>query len=142
MAGRLANMRFLAQRVMAPKAVLPVRGEGGGPVAMGRAINEPLPEHDELLWDDGSAQPEHCLDQFPLVGKYEALGFLVGGLGFFGLLGVLANVNDKASKKPYVNREYPFDNLKAEMGGPFGPQRWVQGGQSEEAPAEESADEE
>ncbi len=28
-----------------------------------------LPEQDELLWDDGSAQPEYCLDQFPLVGK-------------------------------------------------------------------------
>ena len=42
MAGRLANMRFLAQRIMAPKAVLPVRGEGGGPVAMGRAINQPV----------------------------------------------------------------------------------------------------
>lgn len=40
MAGRLANMRFLAQRVMAPKAVLPVRGEGGGPVKMGRTIDQ------------------------------------------------------------------------------------------------------
>ena len=28
-----------------------------------------MPEQDELLWDDGSAQPEWCLDQFPLVGK-------------------------------------------------------------------------
>ena len=37
--------------------------------------------------------------------QYEALGFLVGGLGFFGLLGVLANVNDKASKKPYVRTQ-------------------------------------
>ena len=37
--------------------------------------------------------------------QYEALGFLLGGLGFFGLLGVLANVNDKASKKPYVRAQ-------------------------------------
>jgi hypothetical protein len=28
-----------------------------------------MPESDELLWDDGTAQPEWCLDQFPLVGK-------------------------------------------------------------------------
>lgn len=28
-----------------------------------------LPEEDELLWDDGSAQPERCLDEFPLVTK-------------------------------------------------------------------------
>ena len=28
-----------------------------------------LPEQDELLWDDGSATPEYCLDQFPLVSK-------------------------------------------------------------------------
>lgn len=105
-----------------------------------------LPEHDELLWDDGSGQPEHCLDQFPMVPKvctyslqhmrmytcdllnttlcagpcestntvlliwlrvlvalqYEALGFLLGGLGFYFLLGQLARFNDKASKKPYV----------------------------------------
>ena len=105
--------------------------------------NLQLPEHDELLWDDGSGQPEHCLDQFPMVPKvctdslqhitcdllnttlcggpcdstntivlillhvlvalqYEALGFLLGGLGFYFLLGQLARFNDKASKKPYV----------------------------------------
>ena len=28
-----------------------------------------MPEQDELLWDDGSAQPEWCLDQFNLVGR-------------------------------------------------------------------------
>ncbi len=28
-----------------------------------------LPEQDELLWDDGTANPEYCLDQFPLVSK-------------------------------------------------------------------------
>ena len=31
-----------------------------------------LPEQDELLWDDGSAQPEWCLDQFTLVGRVSA----------------------------------------------------------------------
>ena len=28
-----------------------------------------LPEEDELLWDDGSAYPEYCLDRFELVSK-------------------------------------------------------------------------
>ncbi len=129
MAGRLANLRVLAQRARAPQAYLPTRGGGGGPVKMGRPVDSPvslfvivlpvpedaglaltalllvirlallivvqlalkrnlrpasyvhrllsafaspcaqLPEQDELLWDDGSAQPEYCLDQFPLVGK-------------------------------------------------------------------------
>ncbi|KAK9909021.1 hypothetical protein WJX75_006131 [Coccomyxa subellipsoidea] len=109
---------------------------------MGRPIDQALPEHDELLWDDGSGQPEHCLDQFPMVPKYEALGFLLGGLGFYFLLGQLARFNDKASKKPYVDREYPYDNLKAEMGGPFGPSRWGLEVQTEGAPTEENADEE
>lgn len=41
-----------------------------------------------------------------------------------------------------VDREYPYDNLKAEMGGPFGPSRWGLEVQTEGAPAEENADEE
>jgi hypothetical protein len=34
--------------------------------------------------------------------QYEALGYVVGGLGLFGGLGVLALYNNKPSKKPYV----------------------------------------
>mgnify|MGYP006957851291 CR=1 FL=1 len=33
-------------------------------------LNQSLPEEDELVWDDGSAYPETCLDQVaPMVGK-------------------------------------------------------------------------
>ncbi|CAL5222708.1 g5111 [Coccomyxa viridis] len=88
---------------------------------MGRPIDSPLPEQDELLWDDGSAQPEYCLDQFPLVGKWEALGYLMGGFAVFGLIGVAAVYNDKPHKKPFVPREFPFDGLKEELGSGFGP---------------------
>ena len=34
-----------------------------------------LPEEDELLWDDGSAYPEYCLDRFELVSKVRAPHF-------------------------------------------------------------------
>lgn len=28
-----------------------------------------MPEEDELLWDDGSATPEPCMDEFNLYSK-------------------------------------------------------------------------
>jgi hypothetical protein len=105
--------------------------------------------------------------------QWEALAYLGGGFAFFGLVGLAAKYNNKASKKPYVScschpcatykrlastqfccfpclvrdcqavlnlclltvhadselcyllqtpREFPFDNLKEELGGGFGPQ--------------------
>lgn len=36
-----------------------------------------------------------------------------------------------------VGKEYPFDNLKAEMGGPFGPSRWGLQTQPEDVAAAE-----
>ena len=46
-----------------------------------------------------------------LVGQYEALAWLCGGLSFFAALGLAAVVNDKASKMPYVSAQFyrPFD---------------------------------
>ena len=32
-----------------------------------------LTEEDELRWDDGTANPEYCIDQFNLVGKVSGL---------------------------------------------------------------------
>lgn len=89
---------------------------------MGRPIDHALPEQDELLWDDGSAQPEYCLDQFPLISKWEALGYLAGGFAFFGVIGLAAKYNDKSHNKPFTPKEFPFDDLKEELGGGFGPQ--------------------
>lgn len=99
-----------------------------------------LPVNDELVWDNGTAFPEPCIDRIAdTVGKvkvyvssisflfgenmnhlhfslyyieliqvtvdfqYEALGWLCGGLGFFATLGLMATLNDKASKIPFVS---------------------------------------
>ena len=35
-----------------------------------------LPEEDELLWDDGSANPEPCLDDYKLVTTVRTPGLL------------------------------------------------------------------
>jgi hypothetical protein len=45
--------------------------------------------------------------------KYEALAWLCGGLSFFGLVGLLAVWNDKASKIPYVSStaSYPLHHF-------------------------------
>ena len=83
-----------------------------------------LAEEDELVWDDGSAQPEWCTDQFPLVSKvgspklcnkniqpwadnevfvqYEALGYTAAGLLSFAAFGALISWRDKKSKVPWV----------------------------------------
>lgn len=37
--------------------------------------------------------------------QYEALGWLCGGLSFFAGLGMLAVLNDKASKVPFVSEK-------------------------------------
>eukprot|EP00891_Asterochloris_glomerata_P003677 jgi/Astpho2/3677/Aster-04868 len=116
MAVRSKAMQGLARRVMAPHGMLPARSGGGGPVALGRPPNRPLPEEDELLWDDGSAYPEYCLDRFELVSKWEALGWLAGGFGVFAGIGMLARLNNKAASVPFAPREYPYNNLAKELG--------------------------
>ncbi|CAM6095821.1 unnamed protein product [Calypogeia fissa] len=99
-------------------AALRLRGGSGLPVGFAPPPSEALPEDAELIWDDGSPNPEPCLDDVaPMVGKYEALGMLSAGLGFFALVGYLAAWNDKASKIPWTPREYPYDDLRVELGG-------------------------
>ncbi|GBG90602.1 hypothetical protein CBR_g50946, partial [Chara braunii] len=79
-----------------------IRGGGGLPVATGAPPTKPLDEHEELIWDDGTVNPEPALDEVaPMIGKYEALAYVSMGLGFFGLLTTAAWYNDKASKIPY-----------------------------------------
>ncbi|DBB03548.1 TPA: hypothetical protein ACH3X3_010891 [Trebouxia sp. C0006] len=117
MALRPATMAGLSRRVMASQVMAPVRSGGGGPIALGKPAAQPLTEEDELRWDDGTAHPEYCLDQFNLVGRWEAVGMLAAGLGIFGLVAGAASYNNKASRMPYVPREYPYDNLKEELGG-------------------------
>lgn len=109
MANRLTRFSFLANRVMAPRSVIPVRGGGGGPLAQPLPPNQPLPEEDELVWDDGTANPETCLDTFDLVTPHQALAFLTAGLSVFGLIGFAAFRSKPEERVPWVPKSFPVD---------------------------------
>ena len=47
----------------------------------------------------------------------QAASWLAAGFGVFGLIAFAAKLNDKQSKTPFTPREYPFDNLRVELGG-------------------------
>ncbi|CAL5359865.1 unnamed protein product [Camellia sinensis] len=107
MAGRLS---LVASRIMGGNGVasrsvassLRLRSGMGLPVGKHIVPDKPLPVNDELVWDNGTAFPEPCIDRIAdTVGKYEALAWLCGGLSFFAGLGLLAVWNDKASKNPF-----------------------------------------
>ncbi|KAH9721361.1 NADH dehydrogenase 1 beta subcomplex subunit 8 [Citrus sinensis] len=109
MAGRLSNV---ASQIMGGNGVvgrsvassLRLRSGMGLPVGKHIVPNKPLSVNDELVWDNGTPFPEPCIDRIAdTVGKYEALGWLLGGLGFFASLGALAVWNDKASKIPFCD---------------------------------------
>ncbi|CAH8388722.1 unnamed protein product [Eruca vesicaria subsp. sativa] len=123
MAGRLSGV---ASRIMGGNGIVSrsnassLRQRAGMGLPVGKHIvpDKPLSVNDELMWDNGTAFPEPCIDRIAdTVGKYEALGWLCGGLGFFASLGLLAVLNDKASKVPFTPRVYPYDNLRVELGG-------------------------
>ena len=59
------------------------------------------------IWDDGTVNPEPCLDQFTLVSKYQALGWLLGGLGFFAVAGSVAAYSAPEKRVPWVSRGAP-----------------------------------
>ena len=79
-----------------------------------------LAPEDELNWDDGTANSEYCVDRWDDVGKYQALKWLLGGLGVFGGALTLASVLDKRSTIPFAPRDYPFDSLRTELNGSKG----------------------
>ncbi|KAL0905316.1 hypothetical protein M5K25_023726 [Dendrobium thyrsiflorum] len=122
MAGRLSTA---ASRLLGGGGVcrsiafsLPTRSGMGLPVGKHIVPDKPLPEQDELVWDNGTPFPEPCIDRLvPSIGKYESLAWLCGGLGFFAAIGLLAVWNDKASKIPFAPKVYPYDNLRVELGG-------------------------
>ena len=90
----------------------------GLPVGKHIVPDKSLSVNDELTWDNGTSFPEPCIDRIAdTVGKYEALAWLCGGLGFFATLGLAAVWNDKASKYPFAPKVYPYDNLRVELGG-------------------------
>ncbi|KAF6173700.1 hypothetical protein GIB67_021796 [Kingdonia uniflora] len=123
MAGRLSNV---ASQIMGGNGVvgrsvantLRLRAGMGLPTGSHIVPTRPLPVNDELIWDNGTPYPETCIDRIAdTVGKYEALGWLCGGLSVFASLGLLAAWNDKASKIPWTPKVYPYDNLRVELGG-------------------------
>ncbi|XP_010518861.1 PREDICTED: NADH dehydrogenase [ubiquinone] 1 beta subcomplex subunit 8, mitochondrial-like [Tarenaya hassleriana] len=112
MAGRLSGV---ASRIMGGNGVVArsvgssLRQRAGMGLPVGKHIvpDKPLPVNDELVWDNGTAFPEPCVDRIAdTVGKYEALGWLCGGLGFFVTLGLAAVWNDKASKIPFTPKVF------------------------------------
>ncbi|XP_008796817.2 NADH dehydrogenase [ubiquinone] 1 beta subcomplex subunit 8, mitochondrial-like isoform X2 [Phoenix dactylifera] len=122
MAGRLSSV---GSRIMGGHGVVgrslgsSLRNRSGMGLPVGKHIvpDKPLPVHDELVWDNGTPYPEPCIDRLaPTIGKYEALGWLCGGLGIFATIGLLAVWNDKASKVPYTPKVHPYDNLRVELG--------------------------
>lgn len=55
------------------------------------------------IWDDGTANPEPCLDQFTLVSKYGALGWLLGGMSIFAVAGTWATMSAPEKRVPWVS---------------------------------------
>ena len=55
------------------------------------------------IWDDGTANPEPCLDQFTLISKYGALGWLLGGMSVFAVLGTAATLSAPEKRVPWVS---------------------------------------
>jgi hypothetical protein len=122
MAGRLSNV---ASQITGGNGVvfrsvassLRLRSGMGLPVGKHIVPDKPLSVNDELMWDNGSAYPEPCIDKIaPTVGEYEALAWLCGGLSFFASLGAAAWWSDKASRVPWTPKVYPYDNLRVELG--------------------------
>ncbi|XP_021738142.1 NADH dehydrogenase [ubiquinone] 1 beta subcomplex subunit 8, mitochondrial-like [Chenopodium quinoa] len=122
MAGRLSKVGSAilgGNGVVSRSVANSLRQRSGMGLPVGKHIvpDKPLPVNDELVWDNGTPFPEPCIDRIAdTVGKYEALAWLCGGLGFFATLGLAAVWNDKASKYPFTPKVYPYDNLRVELG--------------------------
>jgi hypothetical protein len=75
-----------------------------------------LPEEAELVWEDGSAYPSYCIDTYPAISTAEASAMVAAGFGIFGLVGFAASRSAKTTPPPFAPREYPYDNLREELG--------------------------
>ncbi|KAI3437646.1 hypothetical protein D9Q98_000097 [Chlorella vulgaris] len=99
------GLAALARRAANSQQALVKRGGGGGPLAKPLPPSQALMEEDELIWDDGTANPEPCLDQFTLVSKYGALGWLAGGLSIFVGLGSWAAWSAPEKRVPWAQKD-------------------------------------
>ncbi|KAI7845528.1 hypothetical protein COHA_000951 [Chlorella ohadii] len=100
----MRGLAALARRAGAARQLMVVRGGGGGPLAKPLPPSQALMEEDELIWDDGTANPEPCLDQFTQVSKYGALGWLLGGMSVFGVVGFVANASQPEKHVPWAQK--------------------------------------
>jgi len=89
----------------------------GSPTGTAPPPTAPLEEEHELIWDAGDKHPEPALDNLPakIVGKYEALGMLVGAMCLMGGVYTFAGYYDKASRRPFVDRDLE-KGLQKELG--------------------------
>lgn len=99
------GLAALARRAGQARQVMAVRGGGGGALGKPPPVTQALMEQDELIWDDGTANPEPCLDQFTLVGKYQALGWLLGGLSIYAAVGTWAKWSAPEKRVPWAQKE-------------------------------------
>lgn len=76
-----------------------------------------LAEGDDFTWYDGTANPEPVLDQFNQVTSFQALGALCLGFAAYATIGVCGYLYDPVSKATFIPKEFPYNNLEAEMGG-------------------------
>ena len=83
------------------------------------SLKNKLVEESELKWDCGDAYPEPALDEVPakIVGRNEA-GLMLGG-ALVVMAGVynFAKWVDTPATQPFADKTFPFDGLKAELGG-------------------------
>lgn len=75
-----------------------------------------VPAEDDYIWYDGTANPEPVLDRFDLVTSTQALGALCMGFAAFATVGVCGYLYNPTSRAPWIPKEFPYDNLKVEMG--------------------------
>jgi hypothetical protein len=87
------------------------------PFVQRAAAYDSLPEHDELVWDDGVA-PETCLDfDAAHVSGGETWAALLGGFAFFGMLYTYQKMKDPEAMRPTADREMPYNGLHLALGG-------------------------
>ncbi|RZC60197.1 hypothetical protein C5167_021961 [Papaver somniferum] len=74
MAGRLASQILGGNGVVRRSIATSLRTRAGMGLPVGKHIvpDKPLPENDELVWDNGTAYPEPCIDRIAdTVGKID-----------------------------------------------------------------------
>lgn len=69
--------------------------------------SRPLPEQDELIWNDGVA-PETALDfDAPHISRAKGLAWWLGGFGFFYSVYLFAKWTKQPDNKPSAERRLP-----------------------------------